>query len=177
MVRKKHFESIALLHSFGAVRLTWLDLILVQSHLSSLQRSQRPAPSLQHILIDRLQTAMQGMPSPSSTVPDVMLPDSNLDYNWAIFDPNNLPLANPSWLQQYPMQVTPASKQTVPVHSTSTSRDDLSAQYHLGLVTDDPQFPASRQWVSQDQNGNAWPSALYRLFGQQEPGPEDSSLG
>jgi hypothetical protein len=105
-----------------------------------------------------------------------MLPDGNLDYNWAIFDPNNLPLANPSWLQQYPMQTTPATKQRAPVHNSSTTRDGLNAQYHLGLVTDEPQFHANRQWVG-EQNGNAWPSTLYRLFGQQEPGPEDSSLG
>lgn len=169
-----NYNRIAIL---AASELTLIDLILVQSHLSSLHRSQRPAPSLQHILIDRLQTAMQGMPSPSSTVPDIMLPDGNLEYNWAIFDPNNIPLANPSWLQQYPMQATPAPKQAVPVHNNSTSRDGLNPQYPLGLVTDDSQFPANRQWVSPDQNGNAWPSTLYRLFGQQEPGPEDSSLG
>jgi hypothetical protein len=150
-----------------------VDLNLVQSHLNGLQRSQRPAPSLQHVLGDRLERAMQTIHTPPSTGPELMMPDSNLDYSWAIFDQSNLPLANPSWLLQDPTQQQPSPKPIAPVQPPQ-SRDGI---YQSGLVAGDTQaLHASRQWFGQDQASNAWPATLYRLFGHDDSTQENSAL-
>jgi hypothetical protein len=132
-----------------------IDLNLVQSHLISLQRSQRPAPSLQHVLADRLETALQGMHSPPSNGPEMMVPDTNLDYSWTIFDQDTLPLANPSWLLQDLMQ---EPKAAVPIAQPGTA-------YPSGLVGGSQTFQ-TRQWVGEQTN--TWPSTLYRLFGHDD---------
>lgn len=150
-----------------------LDLNLVQSHLSSLQRCQRPPPSLQHVLADRLERALQGMRTPPATGPELMMPDTNIDYSWAIFDQNNMPLANPSWLLQDQMHATP--KPTVSIAQASATRDGMSEQYHSGLVAGEQTLHA-RQWIGQEQS-NAWPSTLNRLFGHDDSMQENSGLG
>lgn len=146
-----------------------VDLNLVQSHLSSLQRCQRPAPSLQHVLADRLERALQGMRTPPAG-PELMI-DTNIEYSWAIFDQNNMPLANPSWLLQDQMHATP--KPSVPIAQASETRDGMSEPYHSGLVGGEQALHA-RQWIGQEQS-NAWPSTLYRLFGHDDSMQENSA--
>jgi hypothetical protein len=86
----------------------------------------------------------------------MMVPDTNLDYSWTIFNQDTLPLANPSWLLQDLMQ---EPKAAVPIVQPGTA-------YPSGLVGGSQTFQ-TRQWVG-EQTSNTWPSTLYRLFGHDD---------
>ncbi|KAH8693711.1 hypothetical protein BGW36DRAFT_209571 [Talaromyces proteolyticus] len=150
------------------------DLNLVQSHLKSLQDCLTPTPSIQHLLAERLENALQNMQSPVSASSDLIMSNANVNFSWTLFDQNTLSLANPTWLMQDPLSMTP--KHAVQPSPTEP-RNGIPDQFHSDLVPGDAQAFQSRQWM-QEQVSGMWPSTFHRLFGHDEAiQSENGALG
>ncbi|KAE8134275.1 hypothetical protein BDV38DRAFT_163199 [Aspergillus pseudotamarii] len=121
------------------------DLCLIQTHISSLERSDPSVPSIHGVLADRIQSSMQSMHTTPDMSHELSFPPPNVDHSWTIFDQEIMALANPSWLFEGP---SVGSTQTeLSQHSAMSS-----ARYTDGLTTTSPNsFDPSKQWGPTEQ--------------------------
>ncbi|KAB8074849.1 hypothetical protein BDV29DRAFT_116141 [Aspergillus leporis] len=137
------------------------DLGIIQTHLSSLKRSDLSVPSIHGVLADRLQSGMQSMHTPPDMGPELSFPPPNMDYSWTIFDQEIMSLANPPWLFEGP---SIGSTQTQVELSQASAMQP--ARYTDGMTAASGSgFGSNKQWGPTEQLANVRPSRFGPGFG------------
>jgi hypothetical protein len=141
--------------------MSYLDLGIIQTHLSSLKRSDLSVPSIHGVLADRLQSGMQSMHTPPDMGPELSFPPPNMDYSWTIFDQEIMSLANPPWLFEGP---SIGSTQTQVELSQASAMQP--ARYTDGMTAASGSgFGSNKQWGPTEQLANVRPSRFGPGFG------------
>ncbi|KAH3951409.1 hypothetical protein HBI56_079290 [Parastagonospora nodorum] len=128
------------------------DLSLVQDHLEELRKTKRPAPSLHHMLADRLETWLQSV----NLSPNLNLTQPVFDPSWSLFDQNSIQIASGSMFQQTALDA--GSDLDNPSITGQTDADAMAHQQQQNY--DDPGF-----WNVYGNHSASWPSNLTRIFG------------
>jgi hypothetical protein len=128
------------------------DIALVQNHLDKLRTTKRPAPSLHHMLADRLQSWLDNM----NMSPTANLVQPQFDPTWSLFDQNSIQLASDSYYQQGALDNGGSMN---PHESAPQPHDASVAQAQQQQNFSDPNL-----WSVYSQTTNAWPSNFTRLF-------------
>ncbi|KAL5115650.1 hypothetical protein ACEQ8H_006449 [Pleosporales sp. CAS-2024a] len=128
------------------------DLRLVQDHLDKLRKTNRPAPSLHHMLADRLDAWLQNM----NMSPNLHMTQPVFDPSWSLFDQNSIQIASETCYPQNSLEGNSAVGNTPNNPRTHSQNLELAQQQNF----DDPGF-----WNVYGDPTAAWPSGMTRLFG------------
>jgi hypothetical protein len=128
------------------------DSLLVQDHIDKLQKTQRPAPSLHHLLAKRLESCRQDMNMPTTTP----LTQSDFDPSWTLFDQNNIELAAGTCYQQEAADSSSTLAESAP---------SLQARDPLLQHRDHQGYSDGELWDAYGNPGSSWPSGFNRIFG------------
>jgi hypothetical protein len=127
------------------------DLSLVQDHLDKLRKTKRPAPSLHHMLADRLEAWLQNM----NMSPTANLTQPVFDPSWSLFDQNSIQIASGSCYQNVLSDGSSISNTAIIPQTHATPVEHQQQQTYDG-----PGF-----WNVYGDPTDSWPSGLTRLFG------------